>query len=211
MIIVAGALLALSGEAALLAQQQPPQPDDASARAADASRHKGAEDAPVVVYEIGDFQCPYCARFSREVFPQLDSAYIRTGRVRWVYINFPVPSHRLAWVAAEAALCAGVVGDRFWAMHDRLYEAQDEWSGAEDPAAHFARYAREIDLPVERHEACMRRDDVAPTLIQDLMSAASAQIRGTPTFIIDGERSIVGVHGFDEWQRLLDEALDGNN
>ncbi|MFW6201854.1 MAG: DsbA family protein, partial [Gemmatimonadota bacterium] len=136
--------------------------------------------------------------------------YIRTGRVRWVYINFPVPSHPHAWIAAEAALCAGVVADGFWAMHDRLYEAQDEWSSAEDPAEHFTRYAREIDLPIERHEACMRRDDVAPTLIQDLMSATSAQIRGTPTFIIDGEQSIVGVHGFEEWQRLLDEALDGN-
>lgn len=195
------------GASAAVAQQR----GDALLRAADASRAKGADDAPITVFEIGDFQCPFCARFSREVFPKIDSAYIQTGKVNWVFINYPIPSHPRAWAAAEAAVCAGAVADRFWAMHDRLYERQEEWSNSSDLAADLERYARDAEIPAGPMQGCMERDDLAPMLVRDLMSATSAGIEGTPTFFINQERTLVGMHGFDEWKTILDGMLAGQN
>src|SRR5918999_1086287 len=100
--------------------------------AAALARARGSEGAPVVVFEIADFQCPYCASFAEDVFPRIDSAYIRSGRVQWVYVNLPLPAHREAWGAAEAALCAGAAASRFWEVHDILYARQSEWAGAAD-------------------------------------------------------------------------------
>ncbi len=173
-----------------------------------ASRAKGDQNAPVLVYEIADFQCPYCARFSRDVFPRLDSAYVRPGKVQWVFVNLPIPSlHPRAWAAAEAALCAGGVADRFWTFHDRLFAAQDEWSDAAEPHAIFIRYAREADIPLDRFEACLLADGVASLLLEDIVFAASARVSGTPTFVIDRETVVVGLKSFEEWQELLEEAL----
>src|SRR5512138_1297473 len=72
-----------------------------------AGRIRGSASAPVTVYEMSDFQCPYCRRFALGTFRALDSAYIATGKVRWVFINFPLTSiHDNALAAAEVAFCA---------------------------------------------------------------------------------------------------------
>src|SRR5687768_16025103 len=97
------------------------------------SRLKGNPEATVAVYEFADFQCPYCARFAREVFPRIDAEYVKTGKVQWIFVNIPLPNHSNALAASEAAMCAGAVNDRFWNMHDILFEKQAEWSAAPDP------------------------------------------------------------------------------
>lgn len=85
-----------------------------------AARSKGDPDAPVTVYEMADFQCPACRTFALEVMPVLDREYVRTGKVRFVFINLPLTQiHRHAAAAAEAAMCAGRQG-KFWEMHDVL-------------------------------------------------------------------------------------------
>lgn len=209
-----GSVLAL----ALLAPGIVAQPAPAVAQAADAAstvqileaaamaRARGSESAPVVVYEIADFQCPYCARFAEDVFPRIDSAYVRTGRVQWVFVNLPLPAHREAWGAAEAALCAGAVSGRFWPVHDALYARQGEWSGAPDAPRRFSRYARDARVDMEAWERCVADDRVAPLIIQDLLGATAAQISGTPTFIVNRETRIVGLKTFEEWRAILDDA-----
>ncbi|HZB27283.1 MAG TPA: thioredoxin domain-containing protein, partial [Gemmatimonadales bacterium] len=87
-------------------------------------RSKGSAKAPVTVYEMSDFQCPYCRQFALETFPQLEREYIRTGKVRWIFINFPLTSiHQHASAAAEVALCAARQ-QGFWRVHDLLFEHQ---------------------------------------------------------------------------------------
>ena len=174
--------------------------------AAATGRARGSEAAPVIVYEIADFQCPYCAQFAADVFPHIDSAYVRTGRVQWVFVNLPLPAHREAWIAAEAALCAGAVSGLFWEMHDVIYARQGEWSGAADAPRMLSRYARETGVDVTAYERCVAGDRVAPLIVQDLLGATAAQISGTPTFIVNRESRIVGLKTFDEWRSILDEA-----
>lgn len=172
------------------------------------SRAKGHAEAPVLVYAVADFQCPHCAAFARDIFPLLDSAYVRTGKVQWVFVNLPLPSHRRAWGAAKAALCAGAAGDRFWEMHDRLFAGQAEWGRSPEPLERYAGYAREVDVPEDSFRACMHEDRLAPILLEDVIFAVRSGVSGTPTFIINDDRIVIGVKPFEEWRALLDEALE---
>ncbi|HUF49910.1 MAG TPA: thioredoxin domain-containing protein [Longimicrobiales bacterium] len=203
------ALLLLAGSAARA--QAPPAAESPQARLlrlAGESRTRGSADATVLVYEIADFQCPFCARFAIDVFPHIDSAYVRTGKVQWVFVNLPMPSHPQAWGAAEAALCAGAVANRFWLMHDRLFVAGQEWISAPDPTVVFMRYAREYNLPLDAFQACLAQDRVAPVILQDVIFAS--RVSGTPTFVVTvgtDRQTIVGVKSFAEWREVLDTAL----
>ncbi|HEX2166459.1 MAG TPA: thioredoxin domain-containing protein, partial [Longimicrobiales bacterium] len=159
------------------------------------SRAKGSPDASVLVYEIADFQCPFCARFAQDVFPSIDSAYISTGRVQWVFVNLPMPSHSRAWQATEAALCAGAVSNRFWVMHDRLFIAGEEWISADDPQAMLARYAREAGVDMQPFTECVAGDGVAALILQDVIFGS--RVTGTPTFIVDNQQTVVGLKSFE--------------
>ena len=201
--LLAASALPLSAQSII-----PPSPTANVLEDAAMARAKGAEDARVVVFEIADFQCPYCAQFAEDVFPRIDSAYVRTGLVQWVYVNLPLPAHREAWAAAEAALCAGATSGRFWEMHDLLYEQQSEWSGQASAGQLFTRLAREAGVSMDDYELCVRHDRVAPLIVQDLLGATAANISGTPTFIVNRESKVVGLRTFEEWQEILDVALE---
>lgn len=181
--------------------------DTKVAERAATGRQKGAPDASVTVYEIADFQCPFCSRFAREVMPHIDSAYVKTGKVKWIYVNLPLPNHANSWLAAEAAMCAGGVGNQFWAMHDRLFANQSEWAPLVDPAPTFARYAKQIGLSEDAYGACTASDKTASILVRDLLNAAAAGVTGTPAFVINNEPIFAGYRPFEEWRDLLDTAL----
>jgi len=171
------------------------------------SRAKGQESAPLFVYEFADFQCPHCARFALEVFPRIDSAFVRTGKVHWVFVNLPLPNHENAWAAHEAAACAGAVADRFWPMHDRLFAAQNEWIALTDVTALFARLAADAGIPAQPFAACVTGDRVATLLLRDVIFAASSRVNGTPAFIVNNEQTVMGLKSYDEWRDLLDKLL----
>jgi protein-disulfide isomerase len=200
------ALLALAAaSAAPAAAQQAESPQLRMLKQAAESRSKGPDGAPVLVYEISDFQCPHCRRFAVDVFPQIDSAYIRTNRVQWVFVSLPMPSHLNSWAAAEAALCAGAVANRFWALHDRLFESHAEWANATQPGPILARYAREAGVPMDAWSACVAEDRVAPLILQDVIFGS--RVTGTPTFVVNNQQTVVGVKTFAEWREILDGLL----
>lgn len=197
---IMGALFLLSATAAF-AQ------DVKVAERAASGRIKGSADASVTVVEIADFQCPYCSRFAREVAPRIDSAYVKTGKVKWIYMNMPLPSHMNSWLAAEAAMCAGGVGNQFWAMHDKLFATQAEWAPLADPAPTFAKYAKQMGVAEASFNACIGTDKTAAIVVRDLLQAASAGVTGTPAFAINSDPVFVGYRPFEEWRDLLDAAL----
>jgi protein-disulfide isomerase len=198
--LFAGILLLLGGGPAWAQNQK-------LAERAAMSRLKGQESAAVTVYEISDFQCPYCSRFARDVFPRIDSAYVRTGKAKWIFVNFPLPTHAHAWAASEAAMCAGAVSGKFWPMHDKLFVSQAQWSGAAQPAALFAQYAKGLGVPMPAYESCVANDDIATLLVRDLLNAAGAGVTGTPAFVVNNEPIFAGVRQFEEWKEILDTAI----
>jgi protein-disulfide isomerase len=212
-VVIAAAVLAGLAAPTPAQAQTSPAPVNDMQRALE-SRTKGDDSATVVVFEIADFQCPYCAQFAADVAPELHEKYVTSGQVQWVFVNLPMHNHPLAWHAAEAALCAGAAGDGFWPMHDRLFAEQEEWAGSDDPQAMFAGYAADLGIPADAFQACTREDRVASLIIQDLGSAISAGITGTPTFIIMKDEQVVnrlvGVKSVEEWSEALEGALAGD-
>ena len=143
----------------------------------------GNEDAPVVVREFADYQCPACARFA-EASQRLKQEYVETGKVRFVYFDLPLRQHQNAMPAAQAARCAGDQG-QYWAMHDKLYDAQGEWSGSNDPVATFTRYANGMDLEERRFRRCLETELHKEAVEQSLQVAVQMRVSSTPTVMVD--------------------------
>lgn len=107
---------------------EPPQMAAPAIQVAHSTSYKasGSPTAPVVIEIYSDFQCPACAAFYRDVFPQLDADYVKTGKVRIVHRDFPLPQHQFAKLAARYANAAGEVG-RYDTVFARLFATQAEW------------------------------------------------------------------------------------
>lgn len=194
--------------AAASSRQPAVNPDSVTARA-DRGRMKGPENAQVTIVEISDFQCPYCREFSTTTFARIDSAYVRTGKARVIYINLPLSMHREAFGAAEAAMCAGAQG-KFWPMHDRLFAAQREWGGQADAAQRFERMAQALQLDMAAYRDCTANDRTASLIISDATQAAEAGVQGTPAFILTsraGQRSLSGAVPFEQFAAEMDSLL----
>ncbi|MDX2194418.1 MAG: thioredoxin domain-containing protein [Gemmatimonadales bacterium] len=151
-----------------------------------AQRTKGSATAPVTVYEMSDFQCPYCRRFALETFPALESEYVRAGKVRWVFVNLPLTQiHPNAAPAAILAVCAAQQR-RFWPVHDVLFRTQATWAPLKDPAAFFRSLADSAQLDRSALDACMTKGEAEAEVRADAEGAARAGARGTPSFYIEG-------------------------
>ncbi|HEX5004595.1 MAG TPA: thioredoxin domain-containing protein [Gemmatimonadales bacterium] len=151
-----------------------------------ASRSKGRPTAPVTVYEMSDFQCPYCRRFALEIFPALDSAYIRTGKVRWVFVNFPLTQlHPNAAAAAQVAMCAARQ-DKFWPVHDLLFRNQPAWAPLASPAEYFLTFADSAALNQAAFQQCLSTGATRGEVEEDALAAARAGATSTPNFYIEG-------------------------
>ncbi len=91
--------------------------------AMDNVRMRGDKNAPITIVEYSDFQCPYCGRFYQDTYRKIDEEFIKTGKAKIVFKDFPLSIHPQASKAAEAARCAQEQG-KFWEMHDKLFELQ---------------------------------------------------------------------------------------
>lgn len=146
----------------------------------------GAKDAPVVVREFADFQCPACGEFAK-ASQRLKQEYVDAGEVRFVYFELPLRQHQNAFPAAQAARCAGDQG-AYWEMHDRLYGSQAEWSGSNDPTATFTRYAGDVGLDERRFRLCMTSELHREAIEKSRRVAMQLQVTSTPTVMVDNIR-----------------------
>ena len=171
-----------------------------------ATRSKGRPDAPVTVYELADFQCPACRQFAVNVLPTLEREFIETGKVRWVFINLPLTSiHPNAMAAAEVAMCAARQGgNRFWRLHDLLYQEQDDWAKVPQPRAVFVSMARRAGVDRAQLVACLDGGTVRAEVELDAQRAARTGARGTPSFYIEGGLLQGAPATADPMRRLLD-------
>jgi protein-disulfide isomerase len=157
------------------------------ARAQDpmAARTKGSASAPVTVYEMSDFQCPFCARFALEIFPTLDAEYVQTGKIRWIFVNFPLPMHPNATPAAEVAMCAAKQG-KFWPVHDLIFRNQKTWAPLTAPAEYFLTFADSAALDRKAFQECLNTDATLAEVKSDAEAAVRSGAKSTPSFYIEG-------------------------
>jgi protein-disulfide isomerase len=169
----------------------------------------GSATAPVTIVEFTDLQCPYCARFAAQTFPELKRQYIATGKVRFVSRDLPLPMHAQAPAAAVAARCAGRQG-RYWEYREALFAAQSELG--KDP---FDRIATQVGLDPVKFAACRANPGTLPTDVQyDAALAGSIGIDGTPSFVFgkttegafSGER-LSGAQPFEVFDQRIKALL----
>lgn len=170
----------LSGTASLpTGEDQPPFPAERDRLGV----RIGDPNAPVVVREFADFQCPACADFS-EHHDQLMEEYVEPGRVRFVFFDLPLRQHQNAVPAARAARCAQDQ-DAWKPMHDRLFESQDDWSNASTPQSVFLDYAGTLGLNQRVFERCLGLDRTAREVRESRNLARDLGITRTPTVMVD--------------------------
>lgn len=139
----------------------------------------GAADAPLILVEFSDYQCPFCRRFVETTLPELKRDYIDTGKLRYVFRDFPLDRlHPQARKAAEAARCAGEQG-KYWEMHDLLFHNQKALQ-----VESLTGYARQLGLKATAFEACLAQGKYAPEVQQDLNEGTAAGVQGTPGFVL---------------------------
>ncbi len=180
LLVAAAWLVTLPGPRPRTGLRQTPDPDPIAARA------KGRVDAPVTVYEMSDFQCPYCREFALATMPLLEREYIQPGKVRFVYVNLPLTSlHNNAASAAEVALCAARQR-RFWPMHDLLFRHQDQWATLASPRAVLLALGDSAGLDRARLTRCVASGATAAAVRADAERARRSGATSTPTFYIEG-------------------------
>lgn len=171
-----------------------------------AARTKGSASAPVTVYEMSDFQCPFCRRFATETFPTIEKEYIATGKVRWIFINFPLTSiHANAAAAAEFAACASRQ-NRFWPAHDLLYARQDQWATLKDPGQFFMAQAAGLGLKRDPLLACLQSGTGRQLVQSDAAGASRAGASSTPSFYIEGGM-MAGAQPITVFRPILDSIV----
>lgn len=156
----------------------PPEPQNVVLNLKD-DPFKGEKNAKVTLVEFSDYQCPFCARHVRETLPPLEREYIATGKIKYVFRNFPIASiHPLAFKAHEAANCSGEQ-EKYWEMHDRLF-ANSTALGLKDLSQH----ARALALDLAKFQACLDSGKHAGKINRDLAEGQKAGVKETPTFFL---------------------------
>jgi protein-disulfide isomerase len=209
--------LALAGcAAAPTGASGPPQPPQqavappAAKTEAQAFNDLGHADAPVTIIEFSDYECPYCARYALQTFPELRRNYIDTGKIRYASRDLPLKFHRFAIPAAVAARCAGEQG-RYWEYRHALFSEQSRLG-----AAPYAELAQAQGLDMTRFESCRTDGRAAAAVRADAELAQSQGITSTPTFVVgrvvDGQfqaETIEGAKQYAVFAARLDALLAG--
>ena len=160
---------------------------------------KGNVNAPVLMVEFSDFQCPYSKKFYQQAFPQIVKEYISTGKVKFAYRDLPLGFHAQAKSAAIAARCAGKQG-KYWQMFDKIISA----SSLDQEA--LKKYAQELSLNMKVYEDCLAKDGFKEELEADIKDAAKYGVSGTPGLFING-RFISGAYPFETFKKIIEEEL----
>lgn len=166
----------------------------------------GKADAPVQVLEFGDFECPSCGQFATITEPDVRTRLIATGQVAITFYDFPLDIHRNTWAASNAAACANDQG-KFWEMHDRLFQGQNDWNtqATNDPVGVMKGYAKELGLDVSAWKSCVDDAKHLGRIKGNRDEAIRRNIGSTPTFII-GDKMVPGNLGYDAFKAYVDSA-----
>ncbi len=169
-----------------------------------ADQTKGFKKSPVLLVEYSDFQCPACLAQHQTIRAAWKD--IRR-KVHLVYRHFPLTNiHPHATLAAHYAEAAGRQ-DKFWEMHDQLFDNQATWAKLDDPAATFDGYAKTLKLDMAKLKIDLASSELKDKVKADIASGRDAGVSGTPTLFINGER-LSNVRGKDQLIEAVETAWD---
>lgn len=160
---------------------------------------KGNPEAKVTIVEYADYQCPACASY-KPVLSRLVEEY---SEVAVVYRHYPlITIHPNAFNAAKASEAAGKQ-DKFWEMHDVLFEKQTEWSEERNAKGKFFEYAEGLELDMDKFESDFDSSEVKERVEKNLIEAQALGLNSTPSFFVNGEEFTGG--SFEDFASRIDE------
>lgn len=173
---------------------------------------KGEQNAQLTLIEFSDYQCPFCSRYIRDTFPLIERDYIKTGKLKYVFRDFPLETiHPNALVASVAAGCAGEQG-KYWEMHDQLFSNQAAL-GAGDMTLH----AKAAGVEPTQFRQCLDSRKYEGEIRKKMAEGASLGVRGTPSFFLgltvpnDPRVKVVkvlrGAVPYANFKEIIDEVL----
>jgi protein-disulfide isomerase len=173
----------------------------------------GDASAKLVVIEFSDFECPYCLEYYKTIYHQVLESYVKTGKVRYVFGDFPGEKvHPHALKAAEAGRCANEQG-KFWEMHDQLFARQRDLgtTGMSDGA-------KAAGLNVGDFETCLAGGRYTAAVREAALVTANLGLQGTPAFVFGTPdplnaskvklvKALVGAQPYAQFQQVIDSLL----
>lgn len=215
--VIVSALTSTAPSAQELAASESSNKDISVGFTAEGYPFRGDPEAPVTLEEFSDYLCPYCERHYRQTAPELLEKYVRAGRVKLVFRDFPIAAlHPHAAAAAESALCVGEQNAAlFWVMHDTLFESRKRWTPATSPDELLAGLAAEAGADVEQYEACKKSGHKKELVDASVTDAQNLGFNGTPSFRFSGggskdDYTFSGAHPLSKFEQWLDAMLAGN-
>jgi protein-disulfide isomerase len=193
----------------------PGQPDPSTAdlsaelakSAPDGDMAIGSDKAPVTIIEYASMTCPHCAHFSETTFPELKKRYIDTGKVRYIFREFPFD--KLAAAGFMLARCASKDGgsERYMAVIETLFAKQNEWVVTDNPVAPLQNIAKQLGFTDESFRACLTNQKVLDG-IEAVRNRAVEKlgVNSTPTFFVNGKK-VVGDVSIETLAKEIDPYL----
>ena len=190
------------------ASATPAAQQDPLVTAADRGRIEGDANAKTWLIVASDFQCPFCKQWHDESYKTVYDEYVRSGKIKVAYVNYPLQQHQHAMATAEAAMCAAAQG-KFWPYHEALFATQKGWESLSSPAAVLDSIAGAIGLDKAAWKQCVESGKMKPLIDADRDRSAAAGVQSTPSFII-GDRVMLGVQPIERLRAALDSEIAKN-
>lgn len=216
-IIIAGGLIFLGiqigkggGEVVAKQQEGANQPKVVAGDFSDDDAFLGDEDAPVTLVEFSDFQCPYCRSFYNGAYAEIKKNFVDTGKVKFVYRDYPLSFHEGAYPAALAAECARDQGgnDMYFAMHDMIFDGQNALGSGtvKIPEEDLVTYAQDLGLDMNEFGECYDGEKFRDEIYKDQAEGQSIGINGTPGFVLEGQ-VISGAQPYSVFEEAINLIL----
>jgi protein-disulfide isomerase len=181
------------------------QIDRTPTQIADRARIQGANNAPVWLVLVGDLAGKEDRAFRFDVWPVIDSLFVRTGKIRVAWVSLPDDTSKASRIAAEVAVCAST-DRKFWAPHDIILWEQARWRHSPDPTEQLIMLAAQKGARLSVVRECLRTQQMKRFLENDIARARGAGVRRAPGFIVDNE-VLPGAPTADALRKAIDRAL----
>lgn len=164
----------------------------------------GSKDAPVVIVEYASVVCGACANWHNSVYPEFKEKFVETGKVRFIFREFPTPPRRLADAGFAIANC--VDDSKFMGNIAAQYKRQSALLAAQDIGKAYENFAKASGLSVSQYEACVKDEDWRAEYEQKIKDAKNAGVNSTPTFFINGRKQ-TKVFTIEDFDRVITPLL----
>jgi len=161
----------------------------------------GKADAPVTIIEYASTTCPHCAHFHETTFPELKKRYIDTGKVRFIYREFPL--NDVDFLAYMLTRC--IDKNKFFPFLDVLFQKQEQWA-VQQPIPELLAIAKQVGFTDESFEACRKNKTVFEGVSWSSEQGTKLGVNSTPTFFINGKKSS-GALSIEEMEKIITPLL----